>query len=141
MPFVPFQNLPTLGLIFNFNATFSICSAVWSKTSFAITLLRLTKEKWRQFVWFTIISMNITMGLSALFVWIHCLPLEKTWNPTVNGTCWSKSGKVNYDIFSGVFSGFMDITLAMLPWKLVWGLQMVKKEKLGVAIAMSMGVL
>jgi len=35
----------------------------------------------------------------------------------------------------------MDITLAMIPWKLIWGLQMRKKEKIGVAIAMSMGVL
>ena len=35
----------------------------------------------------------------------------------------------------------MDIILAILPWKVIWGLQMKKKEKVGGAIAMSMGIL
>jgi hypothetical protein len=35
----------------------------------------------------------------------------------------------------------MDITLALLPWKLIWGLNMKKQEKIGVAIAMSCGIL
>jgi len=34
----------------------------------------------------------------------------------------------------------MDITLALLPWRLIWGLQMKMKEKIGVAVAMSCGV-
>jgi hypothetical protein len=34
----------------------------------------------------------------------------------------------------------MDITLALLPWKFLWGLQMKRKEKIGVGIAMSMGI-
>jgi hypothetical protein len=39
------------------------------------------------------------------------------------------------------YSGVMDIVLALLPWSIVWNLQMKKKEKIGVAVAMSMGVL
>lgn len=35
----------------------------------------------------------------------------------------------------------MDATLALLPWKIVWNLQMRTQEKWGVALAMSMGVL
>ncbi len=35
----------------------------------------------------------------------------------------------------------MDLALAMLPWKIVWNLQMKTREKLGVAFAMSMGIL
>ena len=34
----------------------------------------------------------------------------------------------------------MDIVLALLPWKLLWNLQMRKKEKVGIIVAMSMGV-
>ena len=34
----------------------------------------------------------------------------------------------------------MDIVLALLPWKLVWPLNMRRKEKIGVIVAMSMGV-
>jgi hypothetical protein len=35
----------------------------------------------------------------------------------------------------------MDIALALLPWQTIWKLQMKKREKIGVAIAMSMGIL
>jgi hypothetical protein len=35
----------------------------------------------------------------------------------------------------------MDIILALLPWKLIWSLQMKRTEKLGVCFAMSMGLL
>jgi hypothetical protein len=35
----------------------------------------------------------------------------------------------------------MDITLSILPWKIIWNLEMTKKEKIGVLAAMSMGVL
>jgi len=39
------------------------------------------------------------------------------------------------------YSGVMDIVLALLPWRTIWALQMHNREKLGVAIAMSMGIL
>ncbi len=35
----------------------------------------------------------------------------------------------------------MDFALALLPWKLLSGLTMKKKERIGAALAMSMGVL
>jgi hypothetical protein len=35
----------------------------------------------------------------------------------------------------------MDLVLAILPWNIIMSLQMKTKEKLGVALAMSMGVL
>lgn len=40
-----------------------------------------------------------------------------------------------------VYSGAMDIVLAFVPWKLIWTLTMNKKEKFGVLVAMSMGIL
>ena len=45
------------------------------------------------------------------------------------------------DLSGLVYSAAMDFTLALLPWKLIWSLQMRKVEKLGIAIAMSMGIL
>lgn len=39
------------------------------------------------------------------------------------------------------YSAAMDVTLAFLPWKYIWSLEMSRKEKIGVVIAMSMGVL
>jgi hypothetical protein len=39
------------------------------------------------------------------------------------------------------YSGAQDFVLALLPWTIVWNLQMKRKEKLGVAFAMSLGIL
>ena len=86
--------------VINVAGTLSLTAAVWSKTSFAITLLRLTEGWAKTTVWFIIISMNIAMGLSALFIWVQCTPVERSWNPFINGTCWPPYVIVNYDIFS-----------------------------------------
>lgn len=39
------------------------------------------------------------------------------------------------------YSGAMDVILALLPWKIILTLTLNKKEKIGVLLAMSMGVL
>ena len=39
------------------------------------------------------------------------------------------------------YSGAMDLTLSILPWKIIWNLRMTRREKTGVLLAMSMGVL
>jgi hypothetical protein len=35
----------------------------------------------------------------------------------------------------------MDMLLAVMPWKIIWSMTMNRKEKIGVMVAMSMGVL
>lgn len=161
---VPLENLGQIGLRGNINGTFSIIAAALSKTSFALTLLRLMgKEKWaRNFLWFAMISMNVFMFANALFQWIKCWPVSKTWNPSEPGTCWPAGIQTRYGLFAGGkgwcsdsqvtetltdrqflsgYSALIDIVLAFLPWKLVWSLQMKMKEKIGVAVAMSLGLL
>ncbi|KAK2057151.1 hypothetical protein LY76DRAFT_657898 [Colletotrichum caudatum] len=138
---VPPINLPKIGLIGSVVTTTAITSAVWSKTSFAMTLLRLQDKGWMRYVVLTaIISMNVLMGLNALFAWVQCTPIEKFWMPQTPGSCWDPRVATYYDIFASAYSGSMDILLAMLPWKMIWGLQMKTQEKIGVAVAMSMGL-
>lgn len=140
---VPFDDLPALFKVFSPAGTLAVCASVWSKTSFALTILKLTTGWLRKLIWALIISMNVFMGVTALIHYIRCWPLEKLFDltNTVPGTCWPIDVIIHYDIFSAVYSGAMDIVLALLPWKLIWNLQMQKKEKLAVAFAMSMGVL
>ena len=85
---------------FTVAGTLSIVASIWSKTSFALTILRLTTGKTRMFVWFLLISTNIAMGFTALFNWIHCIPFERLWDLTVPGTCWSYGPLVAYNSFS-----------------------------------------
>jgi hypothetical protein len=58
----------------------------------------------------------------------------------MDGTCWDPTVTLNYNIFASAYSALTDITLAMLPWKFLWSLQMKRSEKMGVGLAMSMGV-
>ncbi|KAH8898038.1 hypothetical protein GQ53DRAFT_621766, partial [Thozetella sp. PMI_491] len=135
------QNLSTIYLGVNIGSTFGILAIVWSKTAFAITFLRLVEGKTKAIVWSVIITMNLVMGLEAIFTWVHCMPVAKIWNPNISGTCWSTDVAGGYAVFSSVYSGVMDVLLALLPWRVLWHLQMKKREKFGIAAAMSMGCL
>jgi hypothetical protein len=122
-------------------STCMILAIVWSKTSFGITLLRLLRNRLRGFVAVVIVIMNVAMILQALFSWVKCIPVEKSWRPSVEGTCWDARFTNIYGISSGVLSGVCDLLLfAFLPWTILWKLQMCTKENVGVALAMSMGV-
>ncbi|KAK3681769.1 hypothetical protein B0T22DRAFT_445374 [Podospora appendiculata] len=139
---VPVENLASMGLIGNLTGTFSILAAVWSKTSFALTLLRLMQSRrMKTLLWAIVASVNVAMGLNALFMWIRCAPAAKTWNPHVPGTCWAPEVYPRFGMFAAGYSAAMDFVLALLPWTVIWKLQMKRKEKFGIAIAMSMGFL
>ena len=112
-----------------------------SKMSFAMTLLRLVDGKTRMFVWFVIVSSTLLASLSMLFLWVQCNPVAKNWQPMLPGTCWNPNVNVIIGIAGGVYSTLGDWVLALLPWKVIWKLQMQRKEKIGVGIAMSMGIL
>ncbi|KAK0717511.1 hypothetical protein B0T26DRAFT_710099 [Lasiosphaeria miniovina] len=137
---VPFENFAFLGITGNFTGTFSILAAMWSKTSFAVTLLRLVQGRTKAFVWFIIATVNILMGLNAIFLWVRCSPVQKTWNPYVPGTCWDPQVYPIFGMFAAGYSAAMDFVLALLPWTVIWNLQMKRREKVGVALAMSMGI-
>lgn len=135
-----FSNMKYLMIPMNVAGTLNITSTVWSKTSFGITLLHLTNGTLRKITWACIISMNIIMGLNAMLPWIQCKPIKKAWDLTVDGTCWDPQVMPAFNMFAGAWSALMDIILALLPWKFLWGLQMKTPEKIGVGLAMSMGI-
>ncbi len=106
-------NLARIGLISNVASTFSMLAAVLSKTSFAVTLLRITTSYTKMFVWFVIGIMNIAMGLAALFVWVKCNPVRKTWDPSTPGTCLDTHAMTVYSVFaSGENAPFMVMSLS-----------------------------
>lgn len=76
-------------LLLSSRATVTITAIVWTKTAFAVTLLRLTEGKIRAFVWFCIVTLSITMGFSAAVPWIQCNPIKKGWVSSLPGTCWA----------------------------------------------------
>ena len=81
-------------------------ATIWSKTSFGITLLRLSNGWVKWLVWFIIITTNIVHGFSAAMMWVQCWPVAKLWTYNMEGTCWPTSLVENYQTFSnGTSSG------------------------------------
>lgn len=114
----------------------------WTKTSFGITLLRLTSGRTKAFVWFCIISINVTTIVSAIIPWAQCTPLSKTWDPNmVGGECWAPRVGTKIWIGLGAWNAMMDFVLAALPWRILRDMQLRTKEKIGVTVALSMGVI
>ncbi|PKS11250.1 hypothetical protein jhhlp_003011 [Lomentospora prolificans] len=131
---IPSEHHTTLGLLGDLTATLALFGAMWSKTSFAVTMLRLTSEWPRALVWFALISINVFTSVTILLTWVSC---GQRWN---GAGCVPKNVYVSYSIFAGAFSGAVDLALALLPWYLIWGMRMDIRERLGITVAMSLGV-
>jgi hypothetical protein len=81
---------------------FSLISIPVSKTSFAVTLLRIAAKKWHKWViWFIIISMNLGMWLCAILLFVQCDPIEKNWNVDAAGKCWDPVIQDDFAVFAG----------------------------------------
>ncbi|KAK3377074.1 hypothetical protein B0T24DRAFT_509333, partial [Lasiosphaeria ovina] len=121
---------------------FGIGSIAISKSSFAVTLLRLSFRTWhRVLVWFIIVTVNLALWTTAAFIFTSCSPIARVWDPLVPGTCWNGRMLLDYNIFTGAWSAAMDFVLALFPWLLIMRLNMRRVEKIGGCVAMSLGVL
>ncbi|KAM7206955.1 hypothetical protein V8F33_000054 [Rhypophila sp. PSN 637] len=75
---------------------------------------------------------------ASITVVVQCIPVQKTWNPTLDGYCWLDFQKVGLTV--GSWFVVADFCFAALPWFVVWNLNMKRKEKLLVACGLSLGV-
>lgn len=81
------NNLPKMPFVAVFAGFFSVLAAAWSKTSFALTLIRLSERWMKVMIWFIVITVNGILGTAMLFMWIKCRPIGKIWDETLDGRC------------------------------------------------------
>ncbi|KAK7453106.1 hypothetical protein Landi51_04101 [Colletotrichum acutatum] len=116
-------------------------SLALTKTSFAVTLLRIASGWQKYIIWFLVTTMNIQFVVHIILTWRAVCPRRPgDTTPHLPGSCWSAEDAITLGIFGGLYSAVSDFVLALLPWKIVLGLQMKKHEKVGVGMAMSMGI-
>lgn len=130
----------TMQFLIAISITFGSLGAAWSKTSFAITLLRITSRWVKVGLWCIVVTLNIFLVFNAILPYVWCRPAAKGWSPTVHGTCWDRKVTIYYSMFAAGYSAGMDIVLAIIPWTVIMRLNMAIKEKLGVAICMSLAL-
>lgn len=156
------DNLISVALLCDIGEALAVMACTLGKTSFAVTLLRIVVKRWMVvLLWFVIVTMNLVNILTAFFIFFQCEDPRHLWNPAIASKCWPSNVFTHYSLFVGgkspntiasrsldhglknpsAYSGAQDFVLALLPWTIVWNLQMRRKEKIGVACAMSLGVL
>ncbi|KAI9896841.1 hypothetical protein N3K66_007863 [Trichothecium roseum] len=118
-----------------------IMSCALGKTSFSATLLRIAAQPpLRAAVWFVMVTVNLVHVAICVCLFARCRDPRALWDPSVQTYCWPAYYFNNLSYFIGAYSAATDFTLALLPWAMLWNLNMKNKEKGGVAVAMSMGI-
>ncbi|KAF8862786.1 hypothetical protein BDZ45DRAFT_798959 [Acephala macrosclerotiorum] len=119
--------------------TFNIAAIATSKSSVAVFMLRIVIQKHYYWIlWFCILSISFVCASCIIFMYTQCTPLESVFNPTLPHTCY-----LNFTtnaIFSGSYTAGMDFVLAIFPWFVLWKLNMRRKERLTIALGLSLGV-
>lgn len=136
---VPQDNLLTLVLLVSVTGIFTLFAAACSKTSFAITLLRLTNGWLKIVIWAIVVSLNLVLFINAILPFVRCIPIEASWNSAAGGTCFDINITIHFSLFAAAYSALMDWLLALVPWAVIMRLNIGTREKIGVGVCMSLG--
>lgn len=114
---------------------------MFTRISICIFLLRIfnTKKYWRWGLYTIIAFVTVTQIPSALALLVQCQPVQKWWNPTIPGKCWSSQAQISLGDYNGAVSVFCDWLLATLPIVFLWNVQISSRIKAGICCLMGIG--
>ncbi|RHZ45199.1 uncharacterized protein CDV56_102029 [Aspergillus thermomutatus] len=118
--------------------TFAVLGMAIAKLSLGIFLLRIVVKTWhRVSIWASMVSLSIVSVLTAVVFWIQRLPSRSIYDPRVPGR--TVVHIVPFSVLLGSWCAAVDFYFAILPWIFIWNLNMKQKEKLIIAISLSLG--
>lgn len=81
----------------------TIIGLLFIKASIGLLLLRIfgTKKFWRWVIYSIVAFVFVTTVISVAMVLSQCRPLDKLWNRTRSGSCWSPETVVNVGYYNG----------------------------------------
>jgi len=111
-----------------------------SKGSVALFLLRIVIKRWHiAILWFCIASTTVLCIITTTLLYTQCVPSAFLWDQTIEGGyCWLNFTEVGLTM--GAWSAAMDLVLALLPWHIIMGLNMKRKDKITIASGLSLGI-
>ncbi|KAF1364275.1 hypothetical protein EJ07DRAFT_98561 [Lizonia empirigonia] len=111
-----------------------------SKASVALFLLRIVLRRWHiVLLWSVIITTSIFCTITTTLLFLQCKPVAFLWDETIPGG-YCPITFTDVGLSMGAWSATMDFVLAILPWPVVMGLNMKRKEKITIACGLSLGV-
>ena len=125
-------------ILINITSCGTLINQSLTKTAFAVTLLKLTKN-WAQWIlWFIIGSMNAYMVAKVVLQWAKICekPSYDVWYRL--DFCLNSKFREDFKEGGNVYNIIMDFMLAVFPWAITWNLDMRRVEKIGLCVAMSL---
>lgn len=102
---------------------FYLITATLAKISICFSFIALVGlGGWRTLLSTLIFVMAFTDFCSALTTNLQCQPLEKLWEPELDGSCWDPSVQTNIGYFRGTLSALSWLMLAIMPYFILRGL-------------------
>ncbi|KAK8008237.1 hypothetical protein PG991_010788, partial [Apiospora marii] len=126
--------LPTLLFYLPIGQFFAVVAVAVSKSSFIITLLRLVEVMWHKIaLWFMLVTILLSMGSISIVQFYQCAnPAERN--------CVPSDSVVGLGVYAAGYSAVMDLVLTAFPSVVIWGLQMKTRDKIGIILSMSLGL-
>ncbi|KAE8154662.1 hypothetical protein BDV25DRAFT_171487 [Aspergillus avenaceus] len=121
---------------------FHVMSSNWGKVSVAMFLLRIIRKvkHHKMAICGGMVLLTIINVVCVYTIYGQCTPTAKLWDTSVDGSCWDPGVQKNYAFFQGSSSAFSDLVLALYPLHTIYGLQMARKVKFGLATVLSLGI-
>ncbi|KAE8374015.1 hypothetical protein BDV26DRAFT_296419 [Aspergillus bertholletiae] len=118
--------------------TFAVLGMAIAKLSLGIFLLRIVVKQWhRVSIWIAMVSLSIVSVMTAIIFWIQRLPSQAIYDPRVPGR--TIVIVTPFSVLLGSWCAAVDFYFAILPWVFIWALNMRFKEKMTIAISLSLG--
>ena len=121
--------------------TLYCASLIFIKSSICVALIRLVISKRLLYTLYAILALSASYGFIAMMtVLLQCRPLKATWEPSA-GTCSNGGIIVRISWFVTACSITTDFACAVMPFVILWNLQMRKRLKFTIAAMLSLGFL
>ncbi|KAF5873878.1 uncharacterized protein Bfra_005345 [Botrytis fragariae] len=128
-------------ILVSISSCLTTAGQTWSKSAFAVTLLRMTNN-WQKFICVaTLIILNVFLVLKVFVDWSkYCgkSGYQNWWR--MPGFCVDYQAAANIKVGGNIFNIVADFVLALFPWMVTWKLRISLKEKIALCITMSLGV-
>jgi hypothetical protein len=126
--------LPYLLYLLPIGQFFAVISVAVSKSSFIITLIRLVVLPWQKLaLWFMLVTINASMFSISVVQFYQCS------DPPTKG-CVNGNIVIGLGVYAAGYSAFMDLVLTAFPSLVIWNLQIKRRDKIGIIISMSLGI-
>ncbi|KAK1990895.1 hypothetical protein LX36DRAFT_663814 [Colletotrichum falcatum] len=120
----------------------AIAALAFLKISIALSLLRLSRNKWYSRTLWALIGFVVFYTIMAwLSFFLYCTPMEGYWDKSLKPKCYSIKLFVNFALVNTSFNIFTDVCFATLPIPIIWVLQMKLRTRIYLIGILSLGYL